>query len=246
VQPLASELLRRQAQALHLRVLSLYEPSPVFRETSAGFDRSPTSENIFIFRVPEAVPAHAPDKQEVAEQVLADARLVEAYKLAQQDAGNFVTQAQARKQRLYAAAAVAKKPIITTGVFGPRSSTIDNYVLPPGESVNLFINAAYNLLARGGPGEVNPMGVVDVKPIATALAAEVNQIVPSWTAETLPSQQLFRSASEEQEAGTELRLRWFDFNEVVQRTHWRSDDGSRRSNTPQNQPPINPLSAVMP
>jgi hypothetical protein len=257
VDPLAGEQERRVASAAQIRVLSLYEPSASLRGEAADAPLAASAdpaasrpENIFIFRVIAAVPAHAPTKDQVIEQVTADAKLVEAYNLARADAAKLVTDSQANHVRLSAAAAGAGKTVITTGLIeqlqlqpGTTFIIVPNYPLAMGPTQTIFLSGAYGLLSNGAsPADTHPMGVIDMRPTATVLAGEVNQVQPRWTGQTMPTDQLLVTAYLRNQLETALRYRWFTMSDITDRMHWRAVEGAKKSSAPTPvQPPLNPL-----
>jgi hypothetical protein len=243
VEPLADDAIRRLARQFQLRVLALLEPSPTMRESSGmSFGPSENGDNLFIFRVSQAVPAHAPTLDQVRDKVLADAKLVAAYDLAKADAAKFIATAQSQKLHLKKSAEAANKPLITTGLFGTRSTSIERYALPAGESVSLFINGAFSLLSAGPVGDPHPVGTFDLQPTATVLAAEINQVQPGWTPQSLPTEQLFASLGSEFRYAEILRYLWLRVDDVLARTGWKPAEGAKSPQAPApTEPPLNPL-----
>jgi hypothetical protein len=256
VEPLATDDDRRAARMVNMRVLSLYEPSPVLRgeaessSTESAGSSAPRVDNLFVFRVTQAEPAHAPPKEAVIEQVTADARLVEAYNLARQDAVKLAGAIQSNGAHLAGTAAASGRTLITTGLIEQQqgmagmgnSISIPNYPLASGATQAIFLNGAYNLVLVGG-AQPHPIGVIDLRPTATVLVGEVNQVQPRWTGQTLPTDQLLVTAVLRSQLETALRYRWFTLGDTIARMHWRPADGAKKPTTPSpSQPPLNPLS----
>ena len=244
--PFANDQVRQYSRQFRLRVLALYEPSPVMREKAGDFSMRAASSNAFIYRIAEAEPAHAPPLADVRDQVIADAKLVEAYKAAGDAAAVFFKNAQEKKLTLQAAAVEAGKPVITTGLFDPRLPDIENFKSPSPGSSQIFITGAYALLNRGNPSSPHPMNPLDFKPAATAFIGEINQIKPRWTADTLPTQQINASVRIDQGISMELRRAWYSAQDIVARTHYIPQAAPRKpaGPPPQQQPPINPMGAA--
>jgi hypothetical protein len=255
VEPLAADDDRRAARMVNMRVLSLYEPSPILRgeaessSAAAAGSSAPRIDNLFIFRVTQAEPAHAPPKEAVIEQVTADARLVDAYNLARQDAAKLAETAHGSGAHLAATAAANGKTLITTGLIEQQQGmggmgatlTIPNYPLPPGATQAIFMNGAYKLVLVGG-AEAHPIGVIDLRPTGTVLVGEVNQVQPRWSGQTLPTDQLLVTAVLRSQLETVLRYRWFTLDDTIARMHWRGAEGAKKPTTPSpTQPPLNPF-----
>ena len=247
VAPFANDQVRQFARNSRLRVLDLYEPSPIMRDKAGDFAMRPIASNSYIFRVCEALPAHAPALAEVREQVIADARLADAYKLAADDANAFLKSALEKKVHLQSAALEAGKTLTTTGLFDQRATDIENYPLVAGDTTQIFVNAAYALLNRGNPDVPHPMGVAEFRPTATVLVAELNQIKPRWTPETLASHQVYTTANVDRQIGMQMRARWFSPQDIMSRTHYVPLEPPRKptGRPAQDQPPINPIGAAL-
>ena len=243
VLPLANDQVRQIARQYRLRVLALYEPSPVMRDKVGDFSMQPGAANAFIYRVAEAEPAHAPLLADVREQVVADARTVEAYKAAVDAAAVFLKNAQEKKLTLQAAANIAGKPLITTGLFDQRLPEIENFKTPSPESSQLFITAAYTLLTRRDLNSPRPMNTLDFKPTATVLIGEINQVKPRWTADTLAAQQINLTAQIDRQISMLLRRGWFNGQDILMRTHYIPQETSRK---PTGSPPQQPQQPIIP
>ncbi len=244
--PLANDQVRQVARQYRLRILSLYEPSPIMREKTGQFAMPGEASNVFIYRIVEAEPSHAPALNEVRDQVITDARLSEAYKAANDAATAFSKSAQEKKQTLQAAATEAGKPIVTTGLFDQRLPEIENFKLPSPESSQIFITAAYSLLSHGNPAAPHPINTLDLKPTATAYVGEINQIKPRWTADTLPAQQINSTVRIDQQLSMLLRRGWFNPADIMSRTHYIPMEAPRKPTVPPpaQQPPLNPMGAL--
>ncbi len=239
VDAFADDQTRQFAAARRLRVLNLYEPSQLF--VSIDGDK------LFIFRVSEAVPAHAPQKDDVIAQLATDVRLQDAYKLAREDAKKFLdslleTQKTNPAAHLQQAAASAGKPMITTGLFSGQQPDVLNYKLPAGDAANIFVNGAYSVLSQGGAGQPHPAGLIDYRPGATVVIGEINQIEPTWTPETLASYQLSATAIADRQAAAVQRVQWFRFDDTSARTHYKPTappkDSSKRPRQEEQSEPV--------
>lgn len=242
VQALADPVTVDQARQLHLRVLGLYEPSPDLSTRGSGSGKG--DEANYIFRVAQAEAAHAAPEAEVADRLLADARLAAAYDLAAEDAKKLAAEAQ--KSTLASAAKAANRKVITTGMINPRVPDIENYPLPDADANAALIAGGYQLLTKGtASNRDHPVGLVDLKPTATALAGEINSIRPPWTAETLASREAAAAAQADQQLVMAIRNGWLSYPQVAERLQFRSNETKQSkggdNNPPADQPSQNPF-----
>jgi hypothetical protein len=221
ITPLADIQTRQLAQSLRsMRILSLYEPSPLFRESAGMFGRPAADSNAFIFRAVAAEPAHAPKQGDVAEKVFADARLADAYQMALTDAAKFVQSAQTKKAHLAAVAKEQGKPLVTTGLLGDGNIDLKDANIPSGAASQVVAGLAYKLLNQQSPDPMHPLGTIESKATTTAFAAELNQIKPQWTPDTLTAMQVYLSAGIGQVTANDLRRQWFSLQDVTARLHF--------------------------
>lgn len=248
VAPLSNPAVEQAARNFRLRVLALYEPSPVMEGRSMGLSLSSTpSNNAFIFRVVAAEPAHPPRLEEIKDRVLADLKLVEAQKLALAEATAFLKAVPNPHKHLDAAAAAVNRKLITSNLFSPSQPLVEKLELPAGDSSGLFVEAAYKLLNSTLGDPQHPVGVIDFKPAATVFAAEINQIQPYWTPAELPAEQLTAGAQMDRQGDGLLRMRWFDPAEIRARSRYIPSQPPKKSALPSEdspQTPINPLGAI--
>ncbi len=228
VQPFANELIEARARMLRLRILSLFEPSAPMHNRGGG--EGAGDEATYVLRVAEAQPAHPADKNEAMDRLVADARLAAAYELGQQDAKKLLAEAQ--KSGLASAAKAAGRTVITTGLIGPRSSDVEHYKLPDAEAIQAFAQGAQQLLSKGTGNPDHPVGVVDLKPTATALAAEINEIRPPWTPDALPTRQVQIGSQADREMASSVRQAWLSYPQVVERLRYQPRDAQKPSRTP--------------
>ena len=235
--PLATPGVQQAARNFRLRVLALYEPSPLMQGRSMGLslDSTPSTNN-YIFRVVRAEPTHPPTLDEVKDRVLADARMVEAQKLALAEATEFLKGIPSPHSHLESAAKAGSKKLITTGLFSQGQPTVENLDTPPGEPTAIFINAAYQLLNGTSGDRQHPVGLIDFKTAATVFAGEINQIQPGWTPAELPARQLLVGAQIDQQAGGSMRIQWFDAREVRTRTHYVPAQASKKRSSSEEEP----------
>ena len=191
--------------------------------------------NAFVFRIVRADAAHPAAKIDVYPQVLIDARTKAAYEMARAHAEAFVKDAGA--QNLQPAAEAAKKQIYTTNFFGYRDSTIEGYSIPTGGAQVVFAQAAYGLLLTSGK-TAHPKDVIDMKPTAVALAAEINGVQPRWDASSYSAWQVgVRGATAAQDA-QELATLWFNFDDIARRMNYRAKEKpNNKAPADNSQPP---------
>jgi hypothetical protein len=230
VGPLAEIQIRQLSQSLRMmRILGLYEPSPLFRESAGMFGRPSADSSAFIFRAVAAEPAHAPRQSDVAEQVLADAKLVDAYKMALDDAAKFIEAAKSRNSHLAAFAKEQNKPLITTELLGASNIDLKDAKIPAGVASQVLVGLAYNLLNGSGPDPMHPVGTLESKAATTAFAAEINQLKPQWTPDTLTAMEVYITAGVGQLTANDLRRQWFSMPDVAARLHFVPTANSKNS-----------------
>lgn len=245
IEPLANATTNQLARMFRLRALALYEPSAMLQ--SGSFAAQPPSGGLFVFRAIQAVPAHAAPESDVTEQLLADARLRDAYELAHKDAEKLAADAK-KSGRLTSAAEAAGKKVISTGMLDLRMPPdFGALKIDDRSTQGVFINSAYDLLkaTQDGPDRQHPIGVVDLKPAASVFAGQVNEIKPVWTPSTLTAFERVVKVDQDQGAVASNQLLWLSADDIVRRMQYKELSPAKRpSPTPpsqDDQPPVNDL-----
>lgn len=183
-----AEPLLPPEQANNSDKLAVLQPSQILEDSSGTG---------YIFRISAAEAAHVQPLEQVKDRVASDWRLKQAYDLALKSAQKWLE--TARSKGLLAAAAEAQAAgeagsgVIALSPFTigqiRQMQTVPGY---PGtlkkESVAMFMSATQKLLQD--PVEAKkPTGIIELPPDAMVDLAEVTAAQPTWTPDTLASEQ---------------------------------------------------------
>ncbi len=193
-------------------VLHRMQPSSPLRDTVG---------NIYVIRITDADPSHAPATlAEVQDRVRDDRVAAEAYQLARSPADKLL--GETKVNGLKSAAAQSALPVITTGVFTNRpNAQIGNYLLPEDAKAQ-FMEGAFKLLSTplAHPGG-QPVRVVEMPSAGKLAVTELATLEPLWNQQT---QHAFADQAASQLAQEQVHLfmqSWFDWNSTVARLQYR-------------------------
>jgi len=204
-------------------VLSLFEPSRPLRDSA---------NNVYVFRLTAARPAHAPaTPAEVDEPLRRDVIAAAAYEQAKADATALVD--TARQSRLKAAAQGAQKNVLTVGPF-PTDVRGAMPGLQLKDAANAaFAQGAFKLITmsttRGGG---KPVALIELPREGTLYVAELLDVAAR------PQMAMMGSLEAEVERGVLQELQqyfqaeWFDFDNARRRLNYASAEPDRQSEDP--------------
>jgi hypothetical protein len=226
------------ARQLNVRQIGVLEPSPIFQPLMSN-------EGAYFFRAVRAVPTHPAPQGEVAQRVLDDSMMKDAYALARKDAEAFA--AEARKTRLESAAAKAGKKVLTTGTI--QSGDFGQVQITDNDTKNVFGNAATTLLRPTAQSNdpLHPIGVFDLKPTNTVFVGELNGLEPRWSQNNLASFERIAEMQVSNSDGARFFRTWFNVDDIYRRMRYTPSNPpkKRRNQAPQPQPdenvPMNPF-----
>lgn len=236
IEPLVTPTVNQLARVFRLRALALYEPSAMLQ--SGSFASQPPSGGLFVFRAIQAVPAHAAPEADVTEQLLADARMRDAYELARKDAEKLVANAK-KSGRLTSAAEAAGKKVISTGMLDMRMPPdFGGLKIDDRTTQSVFINSSYGLLTatQDGPDRQHPIGVIDLKPVTSVFAGQVNELKPIWTPSTLTAFERVVKVEQDQAAVASSQSVWLSADDIVRRMQYKELSPSKKGQQPAPQP----------
>jgi hypothetical protein len=210
-------------------ILHKMQPSSPLRDTLG---------NIYIIRMTDADPSHAPATlAEVQDRVRDDWVSAEAYRLARSPADKLL--GESKVNGLKSAAAQSALPVITTGVFTNRpNAQIGNYTLPDDGKAQ-FIEGAFKLLSTppAHPGG-QPVRVVEMPTVGKLAVTELASVAPLWNQQ---NKYAFADQASNDLAQQQVRLfmqSWFDWNSAVARLQYRAVEVDNKE--PQGPSPVPP------
>ena len=230
VKPLENADVHNVAMQTGLKILALYEPSPTFMSFSKNAkpeEYTDIGSSDVIFRVIDAVASHPIPFDEVADKVLADARMEEAANLAREDALNFIKRANQKKAPLHAQAETESRKLITTELLDSSTTKIEGLKFE-GQVLQLFLNKAKErVIEADGP---HSFSVFDMRATFTCYATQINQVKPNWTAANLAERQVEMSRALTNQIGPNVRGGFFRAADIFTRNQFVPAPNSRNSN----------------
>jgi hypothetical protein len=192
--------------------LQIWEPSQPL---------SDAKENVYIFRLTAAEPAHAPaDLNSVLAQVTKDFKTAQAYELAKQAAQKAFDSAKSIGLAQFAQSNGV--PMIATAQFAPRSGRpIPNYPLTDPAAQTKLDDAAQKLLEHATPSESRPDTLVEMPSAQRVVVAELAAAqleLPEWFAQYEVDQM------QRQQAIQKLAADWFSYDAVVSRMAYKPEE----------------------
>ncbi|HVT87335.1 MAG TPA: hypothetical protein VHD56_00650 [Tepidisphaeraceae bacterium] len=207
-------------------IMHLYQPSrPVTDD----------DQNIFIFRITAADPAHQPAKiDEVKDQIEQDWKRATAFDLAKQDATKLLD--AARGPGLDVAAGGDK--LITTGFYSVNTMIpIDNYKLST-ESQGKFARSTYELMAVLSKKDgTRPITLVELPADMKVAVAELIAIQSNVSDASAGILGPLLSQQVQQQFVGQLAQNWFNYGSLVNRIGYKDESGRKQNPTPAPQPP---------
>lgn len=202
-------------------LLRVWEPSPILHDGSG---------DVYVFRLTAAEPAHRPaDKSEVKDQIVADVKLMEGYKLAKQAAEQLL-QAANQADSLKTAATAAGRNVILTGPFRNRAmEPIENYPIS-GPVKAVFLDEVFKLLTDAARGVEHPRKVVELPQSGRTVVVQLDSVQADWPEQSSFFVELSVEGQLRAELRQNLQVQWFDWNSVVSRLNYKPA-------TPPEQPP---------
>jgi hypothetical protein len=224
-----TESQRKQYQENRVQTLALYQPSPIFSDADG---------NLYVFRIIEADPAHAPAKlAEVESKVKEDYIANEAFQKAKEVASKFLETAKSKgglQQALNAAGGDAK--LIETDVFTVGQRTLEKFKLPSDVATGKFTTDAFNLLyERIRTGKEHPLGTIESPKGGVVLVAQIENAEPTPLDDGFTRQVAQIQRYSEGLRQSEMLMRWLNADEVAARMHYVSDRKSGKR--PVEEPP---------
>lgn len=223
-----------RARLLGLRQIAVLEPSPIFQPLMSN-------EGSYFFRAVRAVPTHAALQGEVAQRLLDDSMMKDAYALARKDAEAFA--AEARKSRLESAAAKAGKKVMTTGVL--QRGDLGQVPITDNATKGVFANAAETLLQPTAQSNdpLHPIGVFDLKPTDTAYVGELDGLDPRWSANNLATYERIAAQELNGADGARFFRTWFNLDDIYRRMRYTPTNPPKKkpNRGPEPQEPEIPL-----
>jgi len=191
----------------------LAEPSPLLQ----GSDFT----SVVIYRLSEVLPSEpAPSLQTVAAQVDADLRTAAAYKLAEDQARDIVT--NIRNRPLFVAA-TANTPVIHLDHLSVQSYDLPEIKPPLGDSLRSFTTQAFGLLGAYDPAlNRNPAQVIALPEQGRIFATQLSSVDADWNSENLffdHAVQVHHQFLNGQQ--NFVREVWFDYEAVMKRTGFK-------------------------
>ena len=200
--------------------MQLWQPSDPF---------SDGSQNVYVFRMTDASPAHPADLADVKARVTADATTKSAYELAVAAATKFAD--SARRDGYSRAAIDYGKQLVQVGPFNPQmvkseGDSVPNFIAGP-DAVKALAAKTIDLLAEKTDANPNPIGVVlmpgERKAVVIQLS-NVNLVAPA-------SEFYFRKMDESQRFDTDvsegLASDYFKYNTVVARLDFHPEQANK-------------------
>lgn len=205
--------------------LALYQPTPPFQNTAG---------DIYIARVIDAQPAHAPttpeERQQVAQKAAADLKKAAAYEKAL--AAAKALQQKAEEDRLLQSAAnQANRAIIEIGpvahVFTDRGwlEQIGGYDLDESQR-HEFLEQAFKLLRQVNPERQHPTRIIELPQAGKVLVAELDEVAPTPLPAALANfdAQAWAYQMAHSQDVIPIRQAWFDPENIRTRMGWKASE----------------------
>jgi hypothetical protein len=181
------------------------------------------SENAYVFRLTDASPAHAADLAEVHARVESDAQAKAAYDGALAAAKKLAD--SARKDGLLKAAVAEHRVVVSTGAFGfdQRMPKIPNFEADF-MSTAALTDKAHSLLSDATPANPHPVAVVEMPADKKVVVAELADVTLDIPADRLALMKIRTTANEQQQGSEMLAQSWFNYDAVVKRLDYKSEE----------------------
>ncbi len=225
----AAEAFAPPAMKTSSNALHLYQPSRPVRDDL---------ENVYVFRLMATDPSHTPlSATEVAGKVEMDWKQATAYDQARTAANQLIATAKT-SGNLKSTAEAAKKAVITAGPFdGLRARDIPGFSVSDNISRMLFLKGAVDLLGFATPENPRPIRVIELPREGKVLIAQLAKVEPAWKPDAQYADEMQISEQIRQEFERQLRVEWFDYDNVVARLRYtanETEEGSSEKPLPKN------------
>ncbi len=220
----ASAFLQSSTPRTQAATSQLMRPSPAIQAMKA--------EPVVVIRLTGALPSEsAKDLAAVRPSVEADLKTAAAYALAKVDADALL--AAAGKGPLTIAAAAVNRPVVSTSPLFPLTLSINrespvsptDVIVPKlGPADAFFTKQAFTLLRTYDPKtKPTPATLIELQPISPPrlFVVQLKSVAADWTAESYFTTILRTRRAVTQAMIPRLAQKWFDYNEVVQRTGYK-------------------------